>query len=345
MKPRFLSFYMMILVLSSMNSGVAQELKKDTRAVIQEINAATGTITVILTDGTKSLADRVRTFNLDKPDLPVTDSADKPRKLTDLQEDDRVFLKLRDDDVVAIRLAPPVLHGTMVNLNSKLRTFAVRTKIGDKAVVVPATAKVYDTNQPARFEDLKAGAPVVVVFAPDQHNVTEVRVGKTTLLPLVKLTKGTGFLLDVDPDRHVVQIVSNTSVGDTSFLREIPLSKDASVGLLYKAKPFREVPLKELARGVKVQFWIDTNTRKLAHVEVEMPILGKRVVKAIDRERKLLTLADADGGVRTLLISPKISVRTAKANAKIEDVLPSMVVTCALSADRRTVEVITIVEK
>lgn len=345
MKLRTLSFLILALSLSDLTFGRAQESKKDTRAVIQEINVANGTITVILTDGTKSRADRVRTFNLDKPDLPVTDSADKPKKLADLQEDDRVFLKLIDEDVVAIRLAPPVLHGTLANVNVKERSFLVRTKIGDKAVVAPAAAKVYDTNQLARFEDLKAGTPVVVVFAPDQHTVMEVRVGKTTFLPLVKLTKGTGFLLDVDHDRHMVQIVSNTSAGDYTFLREIPVSKDASVGLLYKAKPFREVAFTELARGVKVQFWTDVNTRKLAHVEVEMPILGRRVVKSIDRERKLLTLVDADGGARTLTLAPKVSVRTAKGLAKIEDVVPSVAVTCALSADRKTAEVIHIVEK
>jgi len=335
------AFALAVLYVALPVPAPAQDEAKESRAVVQEIDTATGTITVILTEGRKNRAARVRTFNLLKPDLPVTDATDKVRKLTDLQPDDRVMLKVVDDDVVAIRLAPPLLYGTLTRVDPQERALVIRTRIGDKSVTVPAAAPVYDRNEPARFEDLKAGLVVYVALADDQKTVLEVRAGKTPL-PVAKLTKGTGYLIDIDRDRPAVQILVHAHAGDISLLRDLPVAKDATFGLLHDGRPLRDVALDELSRGVKVYYWTDSATRKLAHLGVELPVLGRRVVKALDRERRQLTLEDPEGD-KVLRVAPHVKVLTARGPGALAQVRPQAVVRCALSPDRRTAEVIHVV--
>ena len=101
----------------------------------------------------------MRTYNLIKPDLPVQEGGGKTRKLADLREEDRVLLKVIDEDVVAIRLAGPQLFGPLLKADLVQRTVTVRTKIGDKVAHVAASAKIHDQNQNIALEDLKPGRP------------------------------------------------------------------------------------------------------------------------------------------------------------------------------------------
>jgi hypothetical protein len=322
--------------------GFAQESKKDISGVVQELDAVTGTITLIVKESAKAQPDRVRTFNLLKPDLPVTDAAGQALKLTDLQPDDRVALKMSDDDVIAIRRAPPTLFGSLTKVDLPGRSLLVATKIGDKSVVVPDTAKVYHQNLPAQLQDLKPGTPILVAFAQDK-TVLEVRSSKGQL-PVTKLTKGVGVLIDFDRERHVVQILINALAGDHFLLRDFTLAKEPSFALFYHGRPFRELSGDELRRGVRVEFWTDIATRKVVHIAVEMPILGNRQVKTIDQAKRQLTLADHEED-RELTLAPQLRVLTKGGPGRLEQVQAESVVSCGLSPDRRAVEVIVVVGK
>src|SRR3954470_2091282 len=62
---------LVLLVLALAIPVRTQEPKKEIRAIVQEVDVATGTITVLLAEGGRTRADRVRTYNLLRPDLPV----------------------------------------------------------------------------------------------------------------------------------------------------------------------------------------------------------------------------------------------------------------------------------
>ena len=329
--------------LAFSSAALAQDAKKDVRAIVQEVDATTGTITVILSEGGKTLADRVRTFNLLKPDIPVTDSLGKAKKLTDLEEDDRVFLKIANDEVLAIHMAPPTLYGNLTKVNLPERKLVIASKFGEKIVSIPAAAKFYYQSQDIPIEDLKTGVPILLAFAPDQKTVVEVRTGKS-VNPVAKLTKSTGYLIDVDRDRPSVQVFNNFLTGDQGHLKDILIGKDASFGLLFKGKFFRDLPVEGLARGVRAHVWVEMTTRKVAHLEIEMPILGRRVVKAIDREQRKMTLEDPDGDL-SFQLAGNLQIRKGTGSGNLEEIKPETAVSCALSPDRKKVEIITILGK
>lgn len=320
-----------------------QEAKKDVRATIQDVDAEVGTITVILSEMGKVLADRVRTLNLAKPDIPVVDSAGKARKVKDLAEDDRVVLSLVNDEVQAVQIAPPAIYGTLKKVDGPSRTLTLTTKIGERVMQAPAAVRVYGFGMELTLDDLKPGMTALVSFAPDQKTVTEVRTGKTAV-PYLRLSKSTGYVIEVDRDRSAALVFVNFHNGDSSFLREYPIMKDASFGLLWKGKHFRDVGIEALARGTRSDFWVDLNTMKIAHMGIEMPTLGKREVKKVDAAARQLTIEDPTGDVQ-LKLAPHVQILKAGKPATIDDIRPAIEVNCALSPDRKSVEAINILSR
>jgi hypothetical protein len=318
-----------------------EEGKKEVRAVVEEIDAEVGTITVILADAGKSRADRIRTYNLARRDLPVTSGAGKPSRLADLKQEDRVVLNVLGEDVTAIALAPPQLFGPVIKIDPERRTLEIRSKLGERTVTVPTSAKILGPGAELRFEELKPGSLVLVEFAADQKTVLDVRTGKN-LQPAAKLIKGTGYLIDIDRERGMTQVLINSAGGDHSLLREVPLARDASYSLLLRGKPFRDLGAEEVSRGQKVFYWIDVATRKLAHLQIEMPILGRRTVKAVDRERGQITI-DGIEGERTVKLAPRTRIMAAQGAPASLDAIAQKSVTVGLSPDRTTAEIISIV--
>jgi hypothetical protein len=319
------------------SSAVTKE-PKEIKAVVHGVDATAGTITVLVGSGAKT--QRVRTFNLARPDLPVTDAAGQPLKLTDLHADQRVFLKTApDEDIVAIRLAPPTLFGTIAKVNAAERTVVLRTHTGEKTVAVPAGAAIVAHGQAAKLADLKPGTLALVSFTPDRKTVRELRTGQN-LVPLTRLVKSVGILIDVDRDRRTLDVLLNySSGGDTSALRRMALDAGASFALLDRGRAFRELTFDELARGVKVTFFTEVDTKKVSHVDVEMPFLGRRTLKAFDAGRRRLVLEDADGE-RVLELSERAKVRTPAGPGRVEDLRPGLAVSCGLSPDRRRLELV-----
>jgi hypothetical protein len=328
-----------VCILVPASAGFAQG-SKDVKAVVQSVDANVGTITVLLESGAGlAKSERIKTFNLARADLPITDGAGKPLKLTDLETDRRVFLKFDGDDVQAIRVAPPTFFGQLSRLDKASRTVVVTSKIGTRTIQLPMTAKIIDHGQPANFDDLKTGVNAIVYYSEDQKAVLELHSGKG-LMPLVKLVKAVGYMIDVDRDKHTAQIFINFQGGDSSVLRETRLAKDATFSLMYQYRPYRDITLKEVGRGLKANFWMDTSTRRLVHVEIEMPTLGRRMVKSVDAAKREIVLEDSEGEKKLQVAASARITFTDGRRGRLEDVEPGMFVNCGLGADRKHVEVV-----
>lgn len=338
---RLLLVCLVIVVTCTRTSG--QESKKEIRAVVEELDPEVGTLTVVLPEGGKNRADRIRTYNLIRRDLPVTDAAGNLHKLTDLKPEDRVLLRLSGEDVTSIGLAPPQIYGILTKIDPMTRVLEVRSKMGERTLTVPAAAKLIGPGgSEFRLDELKTGTTILVEFGPDLKTVLDIRTGKG-VAPAAKMTKGTGVLIDLDREQAKVRIFSTSSFGDHSLLRELGLTRDAGYTLLYQSKHFRDLGADELSKGLKVHYWIDSATRKVAHLQVEAPILGRRNVKAVDASRGEMTLEDGDGD-RVLKITPHTKILTARGPAGLEAV-HRKAVTCALSPDRTTAEVVSVLPK
>ena len=329
-------------VLTGAVSAFGQTGKtKDIKGVVEELDATVGTITLVVEDGTggKARYQRVKTFNLVKPGLPIVDAEGKALKLQDLKAGRRVFLQMDRDDVVAIRLAPPTLFGTLGKINLADGTIVVNSKIGGKTLFVPPSAKVRNSTQIIALKDLKPGALVLVSFSEDQKNVLEVRTGKS-VQPLARLVAETGYLIELDRNKPAMKIFVNTHLKDGSFLHHLTFDKEPSIGLMYLRRPHRDLTLAEVHPGVRLRFWIDYTSRALVHLEIEMPTLASRTIKAIDPATRQLILEDPDGD-RVLTASPHIKVYASGRPALLTDLRPGMQILCGLAPDRRSVEVVT----
>lgn len=326
------------LVLPSF--AFAQEAK-EIKAVVQEVDASVGTITVLLGDTSKSR--QLKTLNLAKPDLPVTDALGKPIALVDLQQDQRVFLKMALEDVAAIRLAPPYFYGTILEMDASKRTLVLKSGLGNKTVEIPAEAKIIYANQPAKFDDIKTGFGALLYYSSDKKTLVEIKVGKT-VQPDVKLSKSTGILIELDRDKKAAEIFLSTSSGDHFVLWQTGFTPETTFGLSYQSKPFREITAAEVKRGLKIVAWTNAVTRKLAHLEIEMPILSKRAVKAFDPAKRQITLDDDDGDL-VMELAPTARVLMGKGTAALKDIAPGRFVSCGLSADRRFIEMVVIAAK
>jgi hypothetical protein len=214
----------------------------------------------------------------------------------------------------------------------------LKTRLGERTVPVPAEAPIVLDDQPTPLKDLRPGAPTLVAFSPDRTAVLELRAGKGVAAD-TRLQKAAAYLVDVDPDRRTIDLFYRSHGGDHSVLRSLALSPYASFELLDKSRSFRPLSLAEVARGQRVYVWTEADTKKVAHLAVEMPTLGKRTVKAFDATQRRLVLEDAAGD-KELRLSPRLKVRTADGAGRQDEIRPGLVVSCGLSPDRRSVEVV-----
>src|ERR1700730_11927575 len=103
--------FLALLVISTAISAAAQPEKlPELRGTIRKLDVKTGVLTFLPLVETK-----LREFSLAAKELPVTNPLGQPLKLTDLREEMRITVKLRnDEEVVAIRIEGPYYYGAIV---------------------------------------------------------------------------------------------------------------------------------------------------------------------------------------------------------------------------------------
>jgi hypothetical protein len=338
MLPRVV--FCLLAILATLSLTVAQE-PKEVKGVVQDVDAVNGTITILVETATRKF--QVKTFSLARPDLPVLDGAGKPSKLTDITDEARVTLTLAEQDVTAIRLVPTALYGTLVSINEPAGTIVLKTKMGEKAAPLAADVKIVHQNLPATLADLKPGVVTLATFALDKKTIVEVRAGRGAS-PLVYLSKGDGYLIDLDHEEKTADILVPTHETDRSLLRHLEFSPEATFSLLHQGKPFRDITFAEVSRGIRIGFWTDAATKKLVHLEMEMPFLAKRTVKELDPQKRRLVLEDGEDD-KVLDLTPHVKVQNSKGPGQLKDIQVGTKVSCLLSPDRKSVEMMQIFAK
>jgi hypothetical protein len=335
MRPLLILF----ATLTAISIGNAQDTSGQARGYVRALDADNGTITLSLLTGKSKVEYRLKTFNLLKPDIPVQNQAGRPLKLRDVEEDALVTLKLNsEDDVVGIVTSLPTLTGILWRIEPKERLLVVKSALGERAVQVPADAKVLYSNSAVTFESLKSGGNISVLYSDDPKKVLEVRMGKG-VVALPKPLKSMGTLIDIDHDKQFARIFAAKSMGDWYTLHETPLSRGATFTLMFVGRPLREIPSSEVIGPLTGTYWTEPVTSKLVHFDLEMPVLNQRTVKAIDMEKRLLTIVDRTSDKS---FSLSAHVRIANKAGKAVELRAGAVVNIGLHPNRRQVEAIVV---
>ncbi len=313
-------------------SAFAQDAK-DIKGIFQEVDVENGTITLRIHETGKVY--RLKTFNLLKPDLPVTTALGKPAPLKEIEVDARLTLKLEGDDVTAIAISPAMISAYLKHVDAKNRIVTYKHTIGEKTLPLLPDAKVLYSGSPVELSEIKSSKLVNILFSEDRKAIAEIRAGKGGA-PEVHLTKMSGVLFDFDAGKQVATIWSSGQNGDASLLHEYPLLKDATYSLAFQSKPFRDLTAQEVRRGVKIVYWLEAGAKKIMHMELEMPILAKRAVVAFDRSTGLLSLEGPEG---PLFVHVAENVKLPRGKT-LDDLRSKARVQCGLSVDRKRVEII-----
>lgn len=310
---------------------------QDVRGYVQEVDATQGSITLAFFIQGKT---SVKSFNLLKADIPVTNPAGQALKLSDVQPESLVTLKLNsEEDVVSIIAPLPTLHGSLTDVDAKKSELVLKVLTEPRTIAISPDTKIYADGEPAKLIDLTVGTFTRVTFTQDQKSVLEVRSGRVFgyAQPILRI----GVLIDMDAEKRLVRVFTTNMYGDVSALREVPLAKDATISLSFMRRPIRPLKVDEITKGFSMFYWVEPVFKKVVHMEVEMPVLARRTVKALDLEKRRLTILENDVE-RVLTLSPKVKILGPSGPGKLEAVVPDAIVDCGLSPDRKEIEVLAV---
>lgn len=325
-----------VVILASLGTSVAsgqEEKFREFKGTIRQLDVKSGSLALKLLSSDTSLA-----LNLASRDLPVTNAVGEKIPLEGLREEHRIAAKVRgEDEVVAIRLDGPFVHGTVREVHPASRTIHFKDPFGEKAIQVPMGVKVVTRDGESSLEKLKAGDPVQFLFSLDKKNVLQVNTGKGIAArdPYLRITRYYGILADLDREKRRVQVfVQNIDAG---LIKSYEVSPDAFLRLQYHLKPMVEVGFDQFAKWVKVYYFVDRDTGRIVNIDADMPVMVRRKVAKIDA--RTITVED-EQKEKSLPLDPNVKVLTPKGDGRLSAITPGRIVNCGLSLDRQRVLVV-----
>jgi hypothetical protein len=229
------------------------------------------------------------------------------------------------------------VHGPLLDVDVKKSEIVLKVLTGPRPIALAPATKIYRDSEPAALKDLPVGTFTRVTFTPDKKAVVEVRAGKGVNDP--QPLKKMAVLIDTDPKKRIARFFASSPFGDVSMVREVPLTSDATFSLCYQQRPMRTLQLEEITQGFQTSYWVEPVYKKAVHLDIEMPLLARRTVKAVDRENRKLTILENEVE-KVLPWSPTLKILGPRGPGKLDDVVPGMSVDCGLHPDRTHIEVL-----
>ena len=333
----FIRRLLAVWILLAGACGASAQNTHEVRGHVQELDASKGTITLTVLSQGKIVG--VKTFRLLKTDIPVSNLAGQTLKLSDVQPEGLVTLNLNAaEDVVSVLAPLPNIRGSLIAVDPKGSTLILNLLPGPRTITaISPNTKIYLDGKPAALKDLTVGDAAGVTFTQDRKSVVEVRSGKW-IGPQLPPMKRLGVLIDVDKDKRLARVFRTNPKGDISMLHELPLAKDATFSLSYDSVPIRALRIEEVTKGFSMTYWLDPVYKRVVHMDLEIPLLARRQVKAFDRKSGSLTILDDDVD-RVLTLSPQVMVfGPSAASESSDEIVPGGIVDCGLHADRKQID-------
>ncbi len=235
------------------------------------------------------------------------------------------------------------MHGPLTDVDAKDGVLVLKLLSGPRTIAISPEAKIYANGELATLKDLTVGNFTRVTFTQDQKAVVEVRSGKGVGNYPQPMRKQ-GILIEMDRDKRLARVFATSAKGDTNMLREEPLAKDATFSLDYLGRPMFAVRMEEITKGLTTHYWLEPVYHRIVHMHLEMPLLVRREVKALDQENRNLTILENDVE-RVLALSPRVKVLSPRGAGKLDDIVPGAIVDCGLNPDRKQIEVLVVPSK
>ncbi len=327
-----------MLAVSLALAGACGAGAQDVRGYIRELDATKGTITLtVFSQGKISGA----TFRLPKGDIPVSNLTGQALKLSDVQPEDLVSLKLNStgEDVVSIIVPLPIVYGPLNIVDTKKGELVLKLRTGPRTIAIPPETKILLHGMPATLKELTVGDITSVIFTQDQKSIVEVRSGRGAGIPPMPMRR-MGLLIEFDKERRLARVFRTQVLGgDTGVLREVPFAKDVTFSLNYHGEPICELKMEETIKAVDTIYWVDPVFSKIVHMDLHMPILVQRKVKDFDRKTGRITIFD-DDLERVLTVTPRVKVLSEGGTKTLDDIQPGVIVDCGLHPDRKQIELL-----
>ena len=336
--------FALMLVLPLASIAAAQE--KEVLGTLQSLDPELGTLSV-----NQPPKGQEKSFSLVKKDLPITDASGARLKLTDLKKYHRLVLTTaNDEDVTAIRVESNFDWGVVLQVDVARNELLANMSHTPRPLKITPQMRVSLDGKTGSSVDLREVKPwshgVKVLLTPDRTGIQEMWITKAKYHanPYCHRISVTGFLVRHDPVKKTLSLITS----DRYQLMEFDYDSWTQLRLVLNAySALRDVPVSQLQSPAKVIIGYDSDTKRATSINLEVPMVSRRHVAAIDLAKRKISLQASEGSPAEdfqIAADAKIT-RLGKELCVLADVKVNYIVSLGLSLDQKEVLYISFAEK
>lgn len=307
---------------------------------LKSIDAANGTITIQPRE-----LNQPKTLNLFKKDLPITDVYGQKLKLEDLKVKSRLALTTKDDDVLSICDESNYEWGVTIGYDLDKKEYVARFGNGVHKIKDTPELAVFHHEEKASLADFKPKQSVRVTLSPDRSKPIEIRYGKVSVNgnPYAKVVNHSGFLLKKDAQKKTVMVAL---IGERHEAFDLHYDAWTSVRLFYSTYLLGYAKMEDVNPYCRINFYYEIDRERLTSLNVDVPIISRHRVAAIDHAKRTITIVtNEEGKKETFPVSADVRVLNDTNAGNWTDAKEKSLVTVGLSLDQKEVIFLSIHEK
>jgi hypothetical protein len=346
-----------MLSLAQEREGRQDQGKKtdEILALVKALDLKVGTVTVgFLRDGGGE-----ETYSLASKDLKVSSTSGQVLKLSDLAAGARIWLTLKDRDVVGLRVENPMVPAFIASIDVKNRTVEVRAERRLSVLPVAADAKIIVNGKTVQFPEIPIDQRVFITMTFDKKAIVAIQGNKIAAGAVGRPREGqpnqgrpkdgerpaerpnveranviVGTIIEIDAAKNSVGVLSGRP--DELKIQSYTLGKDVKAKLMFENRLLQELTVAQLTKPTQVTMQLADDKTTVTGLSVLAPT-ARGVVKSIDELGKKITILDSAREEKTFDLDADAFVQISNRQAKLDDIMPRMAVTLALTPDRQRV--------
>ncbi len=313
--------------------GVTHAQEKHQFGTVNSLDVENGTLTVRQMPKLKE-----KTFNLLNRELPVTHSLGHKLRLEDIRKNDRVAFELSDgEDIVAIRVDTDCEWGLLEEIHQNPPAISVKFGYAVRKYEITPQVVLEIDNVKATLKQFRKGGYLEAHLSPDHTKLVKVKQGKGIVAwnRYCKNRYGSGLLLDIDKSKKTLRIVD---VNERYELEDFAYEGWTRVRLLHSTYQLGDGSLEELKPYLRVHYTHESDLNRIPQLSVEVPMINRRVVAKIDREKMLLTLKmDEEGTFAEFPVNADAVVMQSGQKRTLAAIKEKQIASVGLSLDQKRV--------
>lgn len=288
-------------------------------------------------------------YNLTSKDMKVDTSYGVQHSLRDLSEGMRAYLKLNDQDVVAIRAEWMPQWATFATVDAEKGKVTWNHEGQSKELTVKDDARIMIAGKAGKVSDLKANQRLKMVTTLDRKQILAIDVPSFSLVrpgegeggPRVEGKERDrldgrpglfGVVTEVDAAKGQVTLLINRE-GETSF-KTITLT-DAPIKFLLEGREAKDLKFADVAKGAQLAIRMDEDGKTVKEAYLQ-PVRLQGVVKSVDAAARKITISKEDSE-KSFDVSPDARIVLGREATGLDNLRAGVTVILLLSPDRSQV--------